>query len=637
MTEIIAQPERTWAVVVGVEQYDAGPKWSLNGPVSDATRFVRWLRKRHVPAEQILLLLAPLDGNRQLVNELKADPEINVSWDQATQNKIEESLYQIHQQSGDLLYLFLGGHGAVHEDERLLYCSDAREDYLRNLNLDNLLHSLRTDFFRGFRDQVIFVDTCAEYVDRASNIPFTPPKNIPAKGNQLSTNQFLLYAAADGQLAGNDSVERTGHFSRVVLEWLEGYGLEANVPDFDQLATSVKDYFVQLLKRGETVQTPICIRHRSRTGEEDDLFGTMAGIGERLGLMREVREQLNVVKITTKEWQELYRQTVRYINRPHPDSLMRDQIIRYLSGFETNSQNPLLELIWRAGRAWNLEEVQSWAKNKIGNQTRVADLEARFEAESAHPLYYLLIELAVSGSTQRPFAKQFRWWLWDGVQGRSIEDGECKSKGTRVDIQAKIIDLIENLRSKHNQAQLQIEIFVIREQLSLDLDCWDYRGSALGANYPIAVRPADRSDPENGDCQLFVKKIRKDVGRCARPGLQWLPDKGLPRHKISPLFTHPTDCREIFGFSAPVSSGEEIPELFATLLNCGVPFVLWPRNTVAEGAYRQKLRRVAAAGSLDDFPSRLRDFRCNNHHTPLTLFWDDPARRPVRRGFDPGE
>ena len=47
---IIADPQRTYAVVVGVEHYEEEKGWELDGPVPDAVAFVEWLRERGVPA-----------------------------------------------------------------------------------------------------------------------------------------------------------------------------------------------------------------------------------------------------------------------------------------------------------------------------------------------------------------------------------------------------------------------------------------------------------------------------------------------------------------------------------------------------------------------------------------------------------
>src|SRR5687768_16860099 len=55
----VASPARTYALVVGIAEYDAGAGWELYAPVADAARAVLWLLRRGVPPEQILLFLSP--------------------------------------------------------------------------------------------------------------------------------------------------------------------------------------------------------------------------------------------------------------------------------------------------------------------------------------------------------------------------------------------------------------------------------------------------------------------------------------------------------------------------------------------------------------------------------------------------
>ena len=50
----MAEPKKTFAIVVGVEKYDAGEKWNLRGPAADAIRFVHWLQDS-VPLDNIKL------------------------------------------------------------------------------------------------------------------------------------------------------------------------------------------------------------------------------------------------------------------------------------------------------------------------------------------------------------------------------------------------------------------------------------------------------------------------------------------------------------------------------------------------------------------------------------------------------
>ena len=71
----MTSPEQTHAVVVGIERYEAGDNWDLDGAASSALRIIRWLRERHVPVGNITTLLSPLDKNRSTVEQTLAELE----------------------------------------------------------------------------------------------------------------------------------------------------------------------------------------------------------------------------------------------------------------------------------------------------------------------------------------------------------------------------------------------------------------------------------------------------------------------------------------------------------------------------------------------------------------------------------
>ena len=59
----------TIAIVVGIEDYEVGKEWRLDGPALDACRFARWLTSRGVPADRITLLISPLPENADAVED----------------------------------------------------------------------------------------------------------------------------------------------------------------------------------------------------------------------------------------------------------------------------------------------------------------------------------------------------------------------------------------------------------------------------------------------------------------------------------------------------------------------------------------------------------------------------------------
>lgn len=153
------RPDRTHAVVVGVERYAAGPSWDLPGPAADARRFTAWLRRRGVPAAHISLLLDALPGT--------GGPEVDATAGPAGREAVQEVLTRrLPALEGDLLFVVWGGHGVTDpQGHRRLFYADATADDKRNLDLDAWLTTLTTDALPGFRRQIWLVDSCQTFVE----------------------------------------------------------------------------------------------------------------------------------------------------------------------------------------------------------------------------------------------------------------------------------------------------------------------------------------------------------------------------------------------------------------------------------------------------------------------------------------
>jgi hypothetical protein len=150
-------PAHAHAIVVGIEKYDIGETWDLNGPAVDAARFIRWLRGRGVPANNIRLFAAPLERNK---GELAS---LDVQARPADSKTVIDALGDFAGRSGELLFLFWGGHGVSGEDSRRLFYSDVAPNLLRSSQFPAVLRFFRS--LGGFSRQVFFVDTCANYFE----------------------------------------------------------------------------------------------------------------------------------------------------------------------------------------------------------------------------------------------------------------------------------------------------------------------------------------------------------------------------------------------------------------------------------------------------------------------------------------
>lgn len=258
-----ATPEQAYALVVGIESYDAGEAWNLDGPANDAFGFARWLVDQGVPATNIQVLVSPLARSD------KADFQTwnNTPVAHPTRQNVSDALTRtLPQVSGDRLYVFWSGHGYYSDDgERRLFYADAHQSFLANLDFNALLLSLASDYYTGFATQVFFVDACASTVTPAQD-QLMPGDALPKKTRAAGREQFALFAASRGEVALNLSREQAGLFSSVLLEALADQA--SWPPDMGRLADKVDARFAELRAQGTTRQVPIRLWYRDRKTDD---------------------------------------------------------------------------------------------------------------------------------------------------------------------------------------------------------------------------------------------------------------------------------------------------------------------------------------------------------------------------------
>ncbi|MFJ3310665.1 hypothetical protein ACIPSA_48500 [Streptomyces sp. NPDC086549] len=256
------------AVVVGLEQYGV---WQLPGPAADALRFTEWLLRRRVPAENIRLWLAPLDGDSPRARA----KTLGVRYNEAASR---DQLMDVFRdglkpgEDGGTLYVFWGGHGVMaRKDQRLLYCPNSTWEDRRCLNLTNLREYLTRHELAGYRRQVFIIDSCATYYERLNNgdpdpavAYFPEPQRIPG------VEQFMLYATRAGEAADNPG---KGLFSSAVLDHLESTATDPgrNV-DLSALTRHLTSHFQQLAVDKPSVALPTSVHVRHLGGNEDQLY-----------------------------------------------------------------------------------------------------------------------------------------------------------------------------------------------------------------------------------------------------------------------------------------------------------------------------------------------------------------------------
>jgi Effector-associated domain 2/Caspase domain len=274
-----ASPRRTYALVVGVERYDAGLDWDLDGPANDAARFTSWLVDRGVPPDQVLVFLSPL-GEQPL--EMPLPPGVTVS--PARREPVIDAITRtLPQWRGDLLWLFWAGHGVVtREDHLRLFYADASAGDKRNLDVHSLLTALRSDLYAGLPRQIGIVDACQTYAERLQLAATLPAETLPYGRPLPNREQFALYAASPGQVAVNLGSVKAGLFSQQVMEELPGPGGNEWPPEMNLIAARLDQRFSELRAAGRTDQTPTSFRWRPWKGGERVLGETTTGLARAL-------------------------------------------------------------------------------------------------------------------------------------------------------------------------------------------------------------------------------------------------------------------------------------------------------------------------------------------------------------------
>ncbi|WP_330329303.1 caspase family protein [Streptomyces sp. NBC_00536] len=206
-----AAPERTFALIVGIERYATGPSWDLPGPARDALRFRDWLLRSGVPERNILLCLDPL-----------TEPAVaHHPGDLGTLRRL--ILSELTAAQGEMLWVWWGGHGVLDQDERLrLFSGDATTADKRNLDLQSMRRTLASDILPGSTRQTWIVDACQTFEEQLGFHHSLPAETLPVGQRVQVHQQTVLLAATRGQRAANDPARGTGLFSDSVLDVLDG-------------------------------------------------------------------------------------------------------------------------------------------------------------------------------------------------------------------------------------------------------------------------------------------------------------------------------------------------------------------------------------------------------------------------------
>ncbi|WP_329176489.1 SUMF1/EgtB/PvdO family nonheme iron enzyme [Streptomyces sp. NBC_01477] len=249
------------ALVVGVEKYAAGPDWTLTGPAADARRFTDWLLAMGTPPGHVSLFAN--SATASATDDWRRRTGVEVA--EPTSDAVHAVLLDVvREHACDVFFLFWGGHGITDPEGHLrLFTSDAREEVLRNVDMDDLMLALRSSSFARVKRQILLVDACRRYVSHRELRRGLPTVSVP-KGDLVQTDQFALCATREGELAANLTAAGTGRLSSVLLRELPV--TPGTLPDMELVAQRVGAEFDRLRASGSTTQVPVFYSSRGYDG-----------------------------------------------------------------------------------------------------------------------------------------------------------------------------------------------------------------------------------------------------------------------------------------------------------------------------------------------------------------------------------
>jgi hypothetical protein len=233
----------TWALVVGIDEYDKQDLRRLQGAAADAVSAVGWLRKLGVPNEQMFLHVAPTMATRKPLQEL------GMEYADATKPAIVRSITKLRKvKGGTRLFVFLSGHGLYEPTGRRVFLTQESgvDDQWVNLGIDAYC-----DLFlaTGFRRQFLIMDGCLNYPYATNARTQIPAEGFPGVAGITPDPANALvacFSAAQDQRAAE--LDGRGAFMHPLLKALDPENPWPDAIDLD-FSTGVRTVDIEKLVR----------------------------------------------------------------------------------------------------------------------------------------------------------------------------------------------------------------------------------------------------------------------------------------------------------------------------------------------------------------------------------------------------
>ncbi|MGW7302479.1 VMAP-C domain-containing protein [Streptomyces sp. NPDC054829] len=644
--------ERTYALVVGVESYDAlGRDWRLPGAAYDAHRFARWLTGcGHVPPANVRLLLSPLPGTA--LPDADGLPDARP----ATEANIKHALLtDLASRDGDVLWIYWAGHGFVNGiGDPLLPYADASGSSISNLNLGSALRHWRSDSVsrRRFRRQIALVDACRVDERQAARLRFedTRFREGPRVGGR---EQYVLYAARPGEVARNQPGQRSGLFTQALLKRLEGLSVQRSIERLTEIAQGLQCDFETMRGNGLARQTPTFEIHR---GWKDSAVFVEPASGEaedgapRLdqpawdGLAALAREHpLPACAHDAYRWAFDVCRCAAPLSDAVPEGGLTE-IVRDLDDHQGRPGLPLALPFVRylaahaPDREWGAR-LDSWVEQ---TRTRIGALPVPPAPEPPQEPGALHVQLGKA--PLEPGGYLIRLWRYRGRFTSEWESGTALALPmARAEVGRRIADLVERYIDEDPDGTApdieRVEFHIPRELFDEEFENWAVPAGAedgtepMGVLFEVVVRCPDE---RRGVARQKWRAKWRALERQGRGGWEaprvdasqpvWLVSESEAPGNLSALL-------QAKDLPVCVLAGVEharLGDVLKAVLSSGVPIAVWRRGEPPDGGPEDLATALAPVSEpidLRTLPGTVRRLRIVAEQ-PLVLLWDDPNRRP---------
>ena len=650
-------PERTFAVVVGVEQY-ATAGMRLPGAAQDALRVAGWLTGRAgVPAANVRLFISPLETAPLDWSCVSEHSYLKAHHRAATGSEIRRALFtDLADCDGDLLWFYWAGHGFRHgHSGMLLPYADAGDQDLLHLDLDSMLRTWNSTSIPSgrFNRQVVIVDACHADLGARSAKSLGGYVYPIGETTVLRRRQFVLYAARQGQAAKNQAELMSGQFTRTLLDQIETTSLEQCVPRLPDIARAVQAHFKKLREEDEAWQEPHFAVHRDWDGapfledgwaanqcapkldqqawdEIDALFARQHGLPahtyDAYCWAFEVTG-CAVPPVARAEWEQILQVMADLDERcgARPDMPLVLPFIKFL-----------------ASRAWTDDPEFSKQLGLWVERTR-----ERLGAEALQPPPKLVtrrsLYVRLEESTRQFGTYYVKMWLHDGKYTylEDTDSGPFSASGIREQVTAQLARLSRrSAGAVVTRVDFQISLAMLDSgrHADLEFEAW-----------PVPIGKNGKSIPLGAKCEVVVRFSEDRAwpeDDWWREKWHWLDTYGGKHPKAVQVLSRNDPVSGVNGRFAedgpPVCAlveSADPAEALVALVEAGIPIAVWRRGDDAAraGGACPDLATLLAAGDQAGAPLDVRSIpgtvqRLWKNSTaplyPLALMWDDPTRLP---------